>query len=302
LNILRSLDDSVSIIVGRTGSGKTALLEEFHRRKGLNIKISPEDLGINYVADNMLLKVLSDLGVNMDLFYRMLWKHIFVTELLKKHYKIDNENRKNNFVIEWQRKTFDSKGKQVARDYLIRWGDSIWQETEHRVIEQTDSLVNSMSAQLEAALGTGPATVSSKLEQLHQASQEKKIEVVQRGQQIVNTLQMNVLSDLVILLNDDMSRDKGKIYYITIDKLDENWVDDTFRHALIRSLLETVRELNRKFSTAKIIVALRKDLIYRVFNTTFQTSYQGEKIDSICLQLTIPSPIMRHFGSYRVGE
>src|SRR5579864_4650247 len=140
--ILKDLDDSRSIVVGRTGSGKTALLEEFHRRKSLNIKIDPANLAINYVADNLLLKALSELGVNMDQFYRLLWKHVFVTELLKKHYKIDNESRKDNFLVEWQRKRFDSKSKQMARDYLVQWGDSIWKETEYRVIEQTDSLEN----------------------------------------------------------------------------------------------------------------------------------------------------------------
>jgi hypothetical protein len=87
------------------------------------------------------------------------------------------------------------------------------------------------------------------------------------------------------LLESDVLDDRQKKYYITIDRLDENWVNEDIRYYLIRALLETVRDFNTKLSNVKIIVALREDLLDRVFRYTRSPGYQEEKYKSMYLTL-----------------
>lgn len=117
-------------------------------------------------------------------------------------------------------------------------------------------------------------------------TEEQKAEVVQRGQPVVDRVQIRVLSETIGLLDSDISDDRQKRYYITIDRLDENWVHDDLRYQLIRALLETVRDFNNNISNVKVIMAIREDLMDRVFRFTRSPGYQEEKYKSMYLPLT----------------
>jgi hypothetical protein len=100
----------------------------------------------------------------------------------------------------------------------------------------------------------------------------------------VNAVQIRELSDILTLL-DTVLESEARPYFITIDRLDENWIDERFRHVLIRALIETVRDF-RKVRNAKIVVALRRDLLDRVFRLTRDPGFQEEKYESIYLDLS----------------
>mgnify|MGYP001584165390 CR=1 FL=1 len=115
-------------------------------------------------------------------------------------------------------------------------------------------------------------------------SEEQKVDVVQRGQAVINEVQLRELADVMTFLDEDVFDDEKQHFYITIDKLDENWVEDKFRYLLIRSLIETVRDFLR-VRNIKIIVALRTDLIERVFRFTRDPGFQEEKYRSLFLTI-----------------
>jgi hypothetical protein len=83
LNILKDTEDPRAIVVGRTGAGKTALLAGMQWGKSSVIPIDPRDIGIDYVASRPFLKSLIEIDVNLDQFYRMLWRRVFIGELLQ---------------------------------------------------------------------------------------------------------------------------------------------------------------------------------------------------------------------------
>ena len=60
----------------------------------------------------------------------------------------------------------------------------------------------------------------------------------------MNGVQIKELSDILDMM-DDYLTDPQKRYYITIDRLDEDWVDDRLRLHLIRALIETVRDFQK---------------------------------------------------------
>jgi len=89
--ILLDRNEPKRIIVGRTGSGKTALL---HRIKNSNenvVELSPHELSLNFIATNKVISFFEEAGVNLTPFYVLLWKHILVVELIKKKFHIDDD-------------------------------------------------------------------------------------------------------------------------------------------------------------------------------------------------------------------
>jgi hypothetical protein len=99
----------------------------------------------------------------------------------------------------------------------------------------------------------------------------------------VNNVQIRQLSDIIDLI-DRVTTDPQKRYFIIIDRLDEDWIDDKVRYRLIRALIETVRDFG-KVKCIKIVVSIRLDLLQRVFRLTRDSGFQEEKYDSLYLKM-----------------
>lgn len=278
LAALINCGDPRSIIVGRTGSGKTALLKKLAESEERVINVPPESLSLAYISNSSILNFVSQLGVNLDIFYRLLWRHIFTVEILKTHFKIDSEEAKRSFM----QKIFDRFKDQKQRkaiEYLETWGKEFWEETEYRIKEVTSRLESEIKASITAKL----PKITFGTDGLSKLTKEEKGEVVQRSQKVVNKVQIRQLSDIIELI-DEVLTDPQKKYYIIIDRLDEDWIEDKLRYKLIRALIETVRDF-RKVKYAKIIVAIRQDLLDRVFRLVRGSGFQEEKYESIHLRI-----------------
>jgi hypothetical protein len=94
---LLDCNDSKSLILGRTGSGKTALLLEVKRRVENAVELAPEDLSLNFLINSSVLNFFEEAGVHLDVFYKLLWQHVFCVELIKAKYKINNEEKQAAF-------------------------------------------------------------------------------------------------------------------------------------------------------------------------------------------------------------
>jgi hypothetical protein len=286
LEILGKCDHPQCILLGRTGSGKTALLEKLADTKEKVIKIAPEGLALTYISNSDVLGFFMAAGVNMDLFYRLLWRHVFAVEIIREHYHIINEQARDSFLAKIRDRLFGNKSRQDAIQYLLKWGESFWKESEYRVIEITTKLEEELGGAFGGEIRSGVAGIKLNAESAKKLSEEQKAEIVHRGQAIVDKVQMKTLSEIISLLENELLDDKQKKYYITIDRLDENWVNDDLRYQLIKALLDTVRDFNSKIENVKIIVAIREDLLDRVFRFTRSADYQEEKYKSLYLNLT----------------
>jgi hypothetical protein len=279
LDILKDCQDARRIIVGRTGIGKTALLRMFEEQNN-PIVIIPESLSFNYLANSSILQFFLEAGVKLDLFFKLLWRHVFTIELIKKRYGINNETAKKSFLSRIQGILSNDKKKEKAINYLSNWGEKFWEPTEYRIKEITGRIEN----QLQGSISAKISTIGLNANAATKLSEEEKIEVVQRGQAVINAIQIRELTDVMNFLNEDVFSDPRSHLYITIDKLDENWIEDKFRYLLIRSLIETIRDF-QKVRNIKIIVALRSDLLERVFRLTRDLGFQEEKYRSLFLPL-----------------
>ncbi|MDR4653326.1 MAG: hypothetical protein MRJ52_13195 [Nitrosomonas sp.] len=281
LETLTNFTNPHRIIVGRTGTGKSALIYKISQEENV-INIKPESLSLNYLSNSDIIPLLEDAGIKLDIFYTLLWRHVFTVELLKKKFKLTNEGNTQDWITNFlsRLKTKD-KTKERALTYLKDWGDKFWQETEYRVKEVTQKLEDNINTNI----GINSEALKIALQGGSKSSEETKIEVKQKVQRVINNIQIKELSDILNFLSDEVFTDPQQKYFILIDKLDENWVDNTLRLKLIRALIETIKTF-RCVTNVKIIIALRLDLIQSVFDKTRDSSFQEEKYQSLFLHLT----------------
>jgi hypothetical protein len=201
-------------------------------------------------------------------------------ELLRLRYEITNASKQQEFIERLHAILTRNVAKKRALQYLSDWGDQFWTETEYRTKEFTRKLETQLS---------GSVKVDAKYLQLgaegaKKLTEEQKMEVRDSGMRIVEDVQIKDLHDVISLLSEDIFNDPQKHYYIIVDRLDEEWVDDSLRFKLIKSLIEALRTF-QKIRPIKIIVALRTDLHFRVLKETDSAGFQEEKHRSLYLPI-----------------
>ena len=280
LGVLRDTSHAKRIVEGRTGAGKTALLMKLRQSEQLVAWIEPDQLSLQYLSNSSLLRYLEELGVKLDIFYRLLWRHVFAVELIKLRYNIRSEEDQKGFFERMTERFFGDRRKQGALDYLVDWGRHFWEDTEYRVHEVTDRL----ERDLRSSLGSKAKLIEGSITDVQRVSTEDRREIVHRAQAVVNSVQVHKLAQILDCLATDVFDDPQQRYYVIVDRLDEGWVEDRLRYRLIRALIEAVRDL-RKIQTAKVVVALRRDLLERVFRETRDPGFQEEKYEPLMLRL-----------------
>lgn len=279
LEPLIDCQDRRRIILGRTGAGKSALLQRVVSITDA-IVINPETLSFNYLTNSTILQFFLEAGVKLDLFFKLLWRHVFTVELLRNKYDLRSKSESTSFLERITSMFTRDLHKERAVKYLLQWGDQFWQNTEYRIKEITNKVEQELQASVKGKLPVAELGIGA----VAKLSEEEKVEVVQRGKAVISGIQMRELTDVLRFLNEDVFHDGEPQFYICIDRLDENWIDDNFRYLLIRSLIETIRDF-LQVRNVKIIAALRTDLIERVFKFTRDPGFQEEKYRSLYLSL-----------------
>ncbi len=278
LQVLRNCADPRRLVLGRSGAGKTALLQKLLECEERAISIKPESLALSYISNSTILNFVASLGVKLDIFFRLLWRHVFTVEILKAHFHLTTEDAKISFLQRLGSLFADPKHRQAVQ-YLEKWGKSFWEETDYRIKEVTTTL----ERDLKASIGIDHIATPLSVEGSRKLSEEQKAEVAHRAQTVVNKVQIRELSDVIDLL-DAVLDDPQKRYFLVIDRLDEDWVEDRVRYLLIRALIETAKDF-RSVRHIKIVAALRIDLIDRVFRLTRDAGFQEEKYEGMYLPL-----------------
>lgn len=266
-------DTNCHIILGRTGAGKTALLERISEQQHNVIQLSPDLLAFNYLTNNTVLRFLLDLDLELDLFFGLLWRHIIVVEVIRRRYKIQDDSAKQRF-FSMVPSLFQSTKQQKALAYLEKWGNSFWLSADERVRE----IATKIEADVKATAGVDFPGLVTKLESGAKFSTEEKKEYKERFQHIISSVQLQELANVIDLL-DSLLDDKQQVYFVLVDHLDEKWVDGRFKTRLIRSLLEAARKFVR-VRNLRVVIALRYDLYDRVLEETRVTEQQEDKLHS----------------------
>lgn len=289
LELLMDPEDTRVLVLGRTGSGKSALLTELHRRKNPTvIPLEPEGLALSYLSNSTIIRFFSELGVNLDPFFKLLWRHVLTVEILRHRFEEREKVRDGGGFIEYLKAKFpgsstQDKAAREAIDYLAKWGERFWQQTEYRVKEITRNVETQLESAAAGTIGAGFVGGQGSASAASRLSNNERHELVQRGQAIISETQVQDLNKVLGLLSAAL-KDRQQVYYVTIDRLDENWVEERLRYRLIMALILTARDF-LQVENAKVIVSLRRDLVERVFRLSRDAGFQEEKYHSLYLPL-----------------
>jgi hypothetical protein len=269
------------ILLGRTGAGKTALITKLKADHDSRVIIvDPEALAMQYIANSTIVTYLIELGIDLNTFFKLLWRHEICVEIFNRHVKVASEVDHEKFM-ETVRYEFKKRNPAhiKALDYLEQWKDTFWKTSDSHVTAMVTTAENTV----EAGLGVGAGTIDAKIKGTGKLTEEEVVKVKQLGQSIVDDLQMKEVTGLLDMLNDFIELHQSR-YYIVLDELDEKWVGNDIRYQLIKSLIETAKELNR-LSSIKPVIVLRHDLLGRVFSLTRDTGFQEEKYTPLYLDV-----------------
>lgn len=279
LDVLRDCNRPERIVVGRTGTGKSALLLRLLEAENRAIEIKPENLALSFISNSNIIRFFENLGVNLGIFYKLIWRHAFCVEILRRHFNKTPGNERVS-LLDKVRAAFKGEQYSAALQYLDRWGDKFWEETEYRIKDITTKVESSLKGALTPE---GGALLGLSSEATRALSEEKKAELVQRAQKVVHDAHVPQLNQILQLVDAVLDDDQKK-YFIVIDRLDESWVDESLRYKLIMALIDTVKDF-RQVKRAKIVISIRLDLLQRVYVRARNVGFQEEKIQSLYLRM-----------------
>ena len=284
---IASRSDSRAFLIGRTGGGKSALLQhlEYERPEHV-IRINPENLSLPYITGLGAVQYLSSIGLNLDPLFIALWKHVLLVEIIRHRYNVTSPTAKQNFLQTLMDKIRRDPSKKQALEYLDEFEGKFWCETDQRVRDIISKFEQEIDKEAEASFGVAHVAslnIKGSLGSSKGISTEIRGAEAERFQRIVNATQLARLNKMMDVLDEDVLDSAQNFTYVVIDDLDRDWVDEKVANDLIRCLFRAVLDLKR-IENLKILVALRTN-IFEELDFGSRTGGQEEKFRALTLMI-----------------
>ena len=270
--ILKDPKSIQSLLVGRTGAGKTAFMQQMKKECDHYIEIDANLLALDYISNQSWIQDLENLGIRFAPFFKHLWKHALTIELIRREFR-SKEDLYQRFLAFISRITTKKAIHNQVANYLNEWEGKFWQQNCQVMREMTDAIRGKISAQ------TGPISMGSSGEKI--VREQKSL--IQDS--IVNNQQLIDLESTVNCLGKHLNENKQKFYYILIDRLDEVYMEDTLKRQIIQALIETIRDFHYPEFPVKVIPAIRRDLLDAVYEKPQGPGFQTEKMRSFEIEI-----------------
>lgn len=276
-----NINDARCAIIGRAGTGKTAILDELKRRHaGNTITIDPEALAFQFLGKSEMIRALRTNGVNLDYFYKLLWRHILVVEILKHYFPAESKqsSRISQLAAAIKQRLKPDPAEKRAVEYLDQWDATVLQPTHERIQE----IHNNLSKRIRAKIGFNggwlslfglKGDVDGEI-----ASSQEVTERVRIAQGIISHIQVEDLNRVRDYIGSTILDDPQQPCYVLIDDLDRFVVDDPLVHDLIRGLILEIYDW-KKIKNLKVIYALRNNILNKIESEFRTRSYQKEKLE-----------------------
>ncbi|MDT9601085.1 P-loop ATPase, Sll1717 family [Sphingosinicella rhizophila] len=291
----RRATSPVMVVAGRTGSGKTAILRYLERETHRSTSLDPFEMSMSYVSNSDALRFLNAIGADLDLFFQVLWKHVLCIEYIRLRWDVDSADKSRNIFSKLFGGFLRDERKQKSLEYIKDWQGKFWITMDQNIKEITESV----ERKLHAEIGVEIEKFKAGGQYDKRMSREKKSEIVARTRKIISSDQLSELHGVIeMLATQDVD---VRTYYLTIDRLDERWVDDSVRFRMIKGLMESLKTF-RKIRNLKILVALREDVLERVVQETADISFQREKFEDLMVRLRWTRAELRQLVDKRLNS
>jgi len=175
-------------------------------------------------------------------------------------------------------------GKIKALEYLNEFGDKFWCETDERVKQIADTLVQKIGASGGANINGPGMGIKGSANIEETLTQETKQEITAKYQKVVNEMQLPRLNQMIVVLNNEILDSPQHFTYLIIDDLDKEWVDESLAILLIRCLFQAVIDL-QQVKNLKILVALRTNIFQQLNYDKQSRGGQEEKFRGLALEI-----------------
>lgn len=258
---LNDVEDRRSLLVGRTGAGKSASLSQIENRRARQaIRIRPQDFAFQYITNTDMVKRLKDLDVELSPFFRALWQHVLVVEILNHEYGIQNNDDKRSAFERIRTSARSTRATQTALEYLDEFGSDFWEPAHVRmrqIAENFEGRVFGGSAAIKLGNSSGFGTHGEI--SVNDTTREERESRERYQSQVARSLAPKMSEITRIIDEVVLSNDRSPLF-VLIDDLDLDWSDDEIRIDLIRCLFDAILELQKRVRNLKILVALRTNI------------------------------------------
>jgi hypothetical protein len=279
LTTLLDTSDARCVVTGRTGAGKSALLVFIEKREDRVKRVDPLGVAIKHLQYASLIPTLAAEGINFDAFYKFLWRHIILMEVLQS-WQADRSTMRamiDRFLL----------GKRVSSVLALidEWSNG----DEYLSAEaRSTRMIDTFNARVKESIGqlrlgqiaiervVNGKTTDMRRDQLNETQRARLQGEIARISGERADSAFNFLPDLL--------DDRQKQYYVLIDHLDTAWIDSAFAYDLIEALINVAGEFAR-IPNVKVIIALREDLIESIRNTEDRGRRQWEKLEGLIHRL-----------------
>lgn len=280
---LETRDDPRRFVIGRFGAGKSAALLRLEAQHGPHVaRIHPENLSLQYVANLGVAKRLTERGVHLEIFFKALWKHVIIVELLKHRYPNATESTQRTVLQSLITRLGRDPVKKQAIDYVTSFGDTFWCEAPLRVKQVAETLEKEISASAAVPPSPGAAPIAAGYRRNH-SSETVALETA-RYQKTVDDIQLPKLNHMIQILSEEILDSEQHFTYLVIDDLDRQWHDSAVEKLIVYCLFETIVDLQR-IRVLKVIVALRTNIFLQLTRDEFTWMQQSEKFRNLSLDL-----------------
>lgn len=268
------------IILGRTGAGKTALLNKIKDVVDCYIEVRPDTFALQYITNIPFVTKMEKEGVNLDIFYKFLWLHEILSQIIKNYFAYN----KRKLLDELTGRVSDKGRISQLKKYLDEFDGIFFDEG------TTEKITKDIEKQLSISLGTEIAKIQGNI------SDTLRSEIETKASQYINKRQISQLKNIITLFKEYFSYNKQRNIVVVIDNLDENWINLSSKYKLIDALLNAIR-LFVDVPNMKILIAMRADLLSKTCEITHR---QNEKDESFTLRLNWTPKMLKELLDKRI--
>lgn len=281
-------DFTKRIIVGRTGSGKSALLKKILDKGSIKVyeKIEAENTIFEHVKNNVFISSLNDSGIDLRVFYKSLWLHALLIKVIPALYRSSYQSffKKIQELIGGKKKPYHP---ELANEYIEQFKDVFFNDK--ALIEISEKMQNELSTKI----GIKGINLGGKL------GREDTQKVQSETSSYVSRELIRKQKELIKILNEEFSETGQIRIIISIDDLDRSWLSSSdIRYDFINALLEAFREL-LDIKSVKVLISIRTDILMGIYNKTLR---QDEKDQSLIYAVSWNKTEIREIIDMRINH
>lgn len=289
---LVDMETSKCILLGRTGSGKSALFRYIEQQQDRTIRIDPMEFAFDYIANSNVISFVVEMGCDLHVLFEYLWKHVLLCKAVKCYF--DNRSAFESIVDRFS-------GRTDAEIYFRKCKDTFWVSQAERMREVSESFESSLNSELRGVVGTDFAKIEAGMGSSLKFTDDQKRQIEFRVKKAVSDIQIRELQSAIASVDEMFGLNSQRHHFILVDDLDSDWSETRLKYQLIRSLMESIKHF-RKVRKVKVLVSLRSDVYEKSIFSIRGEGYQPEKYKGMLAQIRWSEDGLKRVLDLRVNQ